>query len=159
MSFKNSSLLPNLLEGDVVIFDKAKLKLLRELQKKIVDGKEVFTQLYLEIASYFLTKNTIIILADDVRDEDIIGLHITKLNLDINSSISDVGIRGLLDPYSKVNPLIHLSLRYNDKISDDGIKDMNNMRALNLIYNRVITDDGIKNMRQMQILFLSYTGR
>ena len=52
-----------------------------------------------------------------------------KIKFACNRSISDVGIRGLLDPYSKVNPYIyHYKNNYN--ITNDGIKDMNNMREL-----------------------------
>jgi hypothetical protein len=76
-------------------------------------------------------------------------INITELNLSYNKTITDEGIKDMIQ-------IQKLNLSYNEKITDGGIKNMIQMQNLNLTYNNIITDIGIKNMVQMQNLNLLY---
>ena len=79
------------------------------------------------------------------NEQLIIFCNIRNLNLGWNEKITDEGIKNLIN-------LKDLNLWRNEKITDEGIKNLINLKNLNLWRNEQITDEGIKNLINCKIL-------
>ena len=73
-----------------------------------------------------------------------------KFHIIANDIVNNMEIQ-ILQKY-----IISLDLRYNNLITDEGIKNLINLTSLNLNCNELITDEGIKNLINITSLNIRY---
>jgi Leucine-rich repeat (LRR) protein len=76
-------------------------------------------------------------------------IHIQNLNLANNNKITDEGIKNMIQ-------MRKLNLWSNNKISNEGIKNMTQIQELDIHHNKIIIDEEIKIMIHNNFLFNCY---
>src|SRR3972149_1855897 len=85
-------------------------------------------------------------LTDEILSSDQFQ-KVTKLDISYNKKVTDNGIKNLYN-------LKKLNISGNENITNDGIKNLYNLRKIDISANKKITDEGIKNLLNLQELNL-----